>query len=463
MPGNPVRLSPEQEIDSHVMTEPLRVREYENPEARAALDRLRLLLDQRLFLFRVVAYALVASTLLAFLIPVRYEARTQLMPPDNDSGTGLASLLAMTGRAGGGNLGMLAGDLLGLKTSGSLFIGILRSQTVEDRIINQFDLRSIYGVKRMQDARRKLEENTQMSEDRKSGIITIAVTDHSPQRATEIAKAYIAELDRLVVELNTSAAHRERVFLEERLKSVKQDLDSSAKEFSEFASKNSAIDIKEQGRAMVEAAAVLQGNLIAAQSEFEGLRQIYSDTNVRVRAVRARIDELQKKLNEMGGGDLASPAPSGTSAPSVSAPLYPSIRKLPLLGVTYADLYRKNKIQETLFELLTQQCELAKVQEAKETPSVKVLDAPTLPEKKSFPPRLLIMALGTFLALMFATIWLLGKASWQEIDPHHPGKLLAQDAYTRIKADLGLASGNGTRFRGVRDKILWFKRPSKPE
>jgi len=160
----------------------------------------------------------------------------------------------------------------------------------------------------------------------------------------------------------------------------------------------------------------------------------------------------------MGGGDVASNA-----AHAGSDQLYPSIRKLPLLGVTYADLYRKNKIQETLFELLTQQCELAKVQEAKETPSVKVLDAPTLPERKSFPPRLLIMFLGTFLSLMFGTVWVLGKAGWQDLDPQHPGKLLALDAYTKIKSDLGLTAGNGTRFRGVRDKILWFKRPMKHE
>jgi capsule polysaccharide export protein KpsE/RkpR len=308
----------------------------------------------------------------------------------------------------------------------------------------------------MQDARRQLEANTEISEDRKSGIIVIRVTDHSPQRVKDITESYVEELNRLVVELNTSAAHRERVFLEDRLKSVRQDLDASAKEFSRFASDNTAIDIKEQGKAMVEAAATLQGHLIAAQSELEGLRQIYADNNVRVRAVRARIAELQAKLNQMGGGDLSTDGTAGNNS------LYPSIRKLPLLGVTYAELYRNNKIQETVFELLTQQCELAKVQEAKETPSVKVLDSAKLPERKSFPSRLLIMVLGGFLSLMMGAVWVLGKAGWDSLDPAHPGKLLAQDTYTTIKADLGLASGNGTRLHQMRDKILWFKRnPSK--
>ena len=456
MSSKPVRPATEQEPTvSRVLTEPLRLREFEQREDYSVVNALRLLMDHRLFLLRLTVYGLALATLLAFLIPVRYESRTQIMPPDSELGTGLSSLLAMAGQ-GGSALGMMAGDLLGLKTSGSLFIGILHSHTVEDRIIDKFDLRSVYGVKLMETARRQLEENTQIAEDRKSGIITIVVTDHSAQRATAIAQAYIAELNRLVVELNTSAAHRERVFLEDRLKTVKQDLDSSSKEFSEFASKNTAIDIKEQGKAMVEAAATLQGHLIAAQSELEGLRQIYTANNVRVRAVQARIDELQKKLQQMGGGDVGAAAPAGGNDS-----LYPSIRKLPLLGVTYSDLYRKTKIQETLFEVLTQQCELAKVQEAKETPSVKVLDEPIVPEKKAFPPRLLIMALGAGFAFVLGAVWVVGKTSWDETDSQHPGKLLAQEAYTKIKADLSLASGNGTGLRHVRDKILGFKRPSK--
>jgi uncharacterized protein involved in exopolysaccharide biosynthesis len=457
MPSNPIRVSPKPEPGgSTVFVDPAQVREYEEQETPTAVTRLRLLLYQRFFLLRVAAYGLVLSTLLAFLLPKQYEARTQLMPPDNEMSSGLASLLAMTTRSAGG-LGMLAGDFLGLKASGALFIGIVRSQTVEDRIIEQFNLKSVYGVRLMLNARRRLESNTEITEDRKSGIISIRVTDHSAQRAAAIAQAYVAELDRLVAELNTSAAHRERVFLEGRLRSVKQDLDVSAKEFSQFASKNTAIDIKEQGKAMVEAAAILQGHLIAAQSELEGLRQIYADTNVRVHAVRARIGELQKKLQEMGGGDLSPTA--GVEGQS----LYPSIRKLPLLGVRYAELYRNNKVQETVFELLTQQYELAKVQEAKETPSVKVLDVAKVPEKKSFPPRLLIMFLGTFLSIMIGSGWVLARTTWESMDSSHPGKQLAQDAYTIIKGDLGLTSGNGTGLHHVRDKILWFKRnSSKP-
>jgi capsule polysaccharide export protein KpsE/RkpR len=220
---------------------------------------------------------------------------------------------------------------------------------------------------------------------------------------------------------------------------VNKDLESAEKEFSQFASKNTAIDIKEQGRAMVEAAATLQGQLIAAESEYEGLKQIYTDNNVRVRSVRARIDELKHQLEKMGG--------KGESATSVSDQpgdsLYPSIRKLPLLGVTYADLYRRTRVQEAVLEVLTKEYEMAKVQEVKEIPVVKVLDSPNIPDKKSFPPRPLIMLLGTALALALASAWIFGKTTWDKTDSINPGKALAQEVFNELKASIPQFAHNG--------------------
>ncbi len=421
----------------------------ESARSRVA-NRLRLLREESRFLFKLVACAVVFSAALALLIPNRYEARTSLMPPEGDSNSGLASLLALTK---GSELGMLAGDFLGLKTSGPLFIGILRSRTLEDRIINKFDLRHVYRVRKMQDARKVLEANTKISEDRKSWIITMSVSDQSPQRAADVTQAYVQELNQLVADLNTSAAHRERVFLEERLRSVKQDLDSADKDFSEFSSKNTAIDIKEQGRAMVEAAAMLQGQIIASQSELEGLRQIYSDENVRVRAVKARVAELQKKLEEIGGGGLDADA-SNDDTPEA---LYPSIRKLPLLGVTYFDLYRRAKIQETVFGFLTQRYELVKVQEAKETPTVKVLDVAEIPEKRSYPPRRLIVFLGTFFAFVAGVLWILARASWKETEEQDPVKVVVSELYREMKAKVRIHAANGWAIRHMRAKILRFR------
>jgi capsule polysaccharide export protein KpsE/RkpR len=380
--------------------------------------------------------------LLAFVLPKQYQSTVQLMPPDNQSSSG-AMLAALSAKAGSG-IGAVAGDLLGGNSTGALFVGILRSRTLEDRLVQRFDLKRVYGQKLEEDARMTLSNNTGISEDHKSGIISLSVVDHDPVRAAAIAQAYMEELERLVSELSTSAAHRERVFLEDRLQVVKRELDEASGEFSQFASQNAAINITEQGKAMVEAAAALQGQLIAAESELKGLAEIYTPSNVRVRSVQARVSELQRQLEKLDGDS----APVSSGGVPTERPAYPTIRELPLLGVTYADLLRRTRIQEAVFETLTQQYELAKVQEAKETPSVKILDAASLPERKVFPPRLLIMFWGAMLGLAAAAICVVGGARWRQMDARDPGKMLAREVFQAVEAVMPWSLANGSPTNG---------------
>jgi uncharacterized protein involved in exopolysaccharide biosynthesis len=400
------------------------------------LSYLQLFWANRTLLLRATILGIIASTAIAFLVPVEYKSTTRLMPPDGQSG-GLGLLAAMAERSTVGALGSLTGGLLGVKSSGALFVGMLSGDTIQNDLINKFQLYKVYHVSKIEDARKQLGLHTDVVEDRKSGIIAIAVTDHDPRRAAAMAEEYVTELDRLVAQVSTSSARRERIFLEGRLEKVKADLDAAAKNFSVFASKNTAIDIPAQGKAMVEAAAALQGELIAAQAQLAGLRRIYSDSNVRVLATEARVNELQKKLNEIGGTGTQTELNSDNS-------LYPSIRKLPLLGVTYADLYRQTKIQETVYELLTQQYELAKVQEAKEIPTVKVLDEALVPTKKSFPSRAEIVLVGTILGVSLAMMWLIGKTRWDTVDARDPRKVFATEVLTTVRASIPRISRNGT-------------------
>ena len=411
----------------------------------SALIYFQLLWAHRRFLLRLALYALIASVIIAFLIPARYQSTARLMPPDSNQSSGLAAVAAAV--SGNGSLGGIATDMLGLKSTSEIFVGILGSRTVQDKLIQQFDLRKLYWDRTMEDARDDLMSHTAIIIDRKSQIISITVTDKSPQRAAAMAQAYVEQLNRLVAELSISSARRERIFLEERLKGVNQDLEAAEKEFSQFASKNVAIDIKEQGRAMVEAAATLQGELIAAQSEYEGLKQIYTGSNVRVRSIKARIDELNHQLEKLSG---KGEKPSDPAHPENDS-LYPSIRKLPLLGVTFADLYRRTKVQEAVFETLTKQYELAKVQEAKEIPTVKELDNPDIPGKRSFPPRVLIIISGTILFLTVGVMWVFGKTLWQAADANDPRKLLALEVISSVSHRLK-PSQNGSESGLAADK-----------
>jgi capsule polysaccharide export protein KpsE/RkpR len=418
-----------------------------------AIAGLTLLWEERRFLFRYAALAFGVSTLVAFLIPVRYTSTTRLMPPDQ-AGQGIASMLSSAlGKSG--DLSSVGGQLLGMKTSGDLFIGVLHSRTVQDDVINKFDLRKVYGVQRYEDARKALDGSTDVAVDRKSGILTIKVTDRDRDRAAGMGREYVEALNRIVITLNTSSAHKERIFLEERLVTVQQDLETSEKEFSKFASQNTAIDVKEQGKAMISAAGELEGQLIAAETQLEGLQQIYTPNNVRVRSIQARIDEYRRQLKKLGGKAPPSGEASTNSGDEVAADttdLYPSIRRLPILGVTWADLYRRTKVEETILETLTKQYELAKVEEARETPSVKVLDAADIPERKSFPPRMLLIFFGTSLISVLVGVWVLANARWQEIDPADPGKRLAREIFQSIQA----------RVAGVVNRIGWRREKDSP-
>jgi hypothetical protein len=165
--------------------------------------------------------------------------------------------------------------------------------------------------------------------------------------------------------------------------------------------------------------------------------------------MQARIAELRRQLEKMGGK-----AESEGAAPSQEDEMYPSIRRLPILGVTYADLYRRMKVEETVFETLTQQYEIAKVQEAKEVPSVKVLDPPEVPEKKVFPPRTLLTLLGALIAVAIGIGWVFANDGWEKMDPQDPGKLLVLDMARSVKPQFEYVAQQGVSFSARTRKIF---------
>lgn len=408
--------------------------------------------SERRFVAKAAAIGLVFATAVAFIMRPRYEAITRLMPPEKQGLQALAALPLLAGggggssddkSGGGGGVGALAGglmsDALGLKSSGALMIGVLRSDTVEDRLIDQFDLRKVYGHRYYKETRQELEDHTDIKEDRKSGIIAITVEDKSPQRAADLARAYTNELNSMLSRLSTSAAGKERAFIEERLKTVKHDLDQATVELSQFSSANTTLDVKEQAKAMVESAANLQGQLIAAEANLSSLQQVYTNNNVRVRSAEAQVQQLRKQLAEMRGTDQSlTPQGDATDGKADDA-LYPSIRKLPILGIKYADLYRRAKIQEVIFEVLSKQYEMAKVQEAKELPTVRVLDEPMVPERKARPHRLLMMLGGLLLGAFFSSFYVIGRYRWETLSPVHTAKVFGERIHSGLREDVALA------------------------
>jgi uncharacterized protein involved in exopolysaccharide biosynthesis len=374
--------------------------------------------------------SLVLAFAFACLLPKQYESSARIMPPSNSMG-GTALLAALAGRGGGnlGALGALAGGFLGGGGNTSLFIDLLRSGTVTGHLIDRFNLQTIYHTRYRIDTAKHLARLTRIVDDKKSGVITLTVTDTDPVRARDIAQGYLDELNQLVNHTNTSSAHQERLFIEKRLHGVQDDLETAQQQLSNFSSNHATIDIKEQGRSLVDAAARLQAQLIIEESGLDSLRQTYGDSNIRVRSAQARIGELQAQIAKIGGSSKDLPANvsetgADDSSKDSSAELYPPLRQLPRLAVPYANLYRRVQVQETVYELLTQQYELARIQEAKDVPVVSVIDSPGVPEKKSFPPRLLLALAASFFSVVMACFLLLVREHWRQIHASDPRKAL---------------------------------------
>jgi capsule polysaccharide export protein KpsE/RkpR len=398
------------------------------PESANWVKNISLFWEHRSLLSRVGMWSLILSIVIALLIPKQYESITRIMPPEQQSG-GVAVLAALAGRAAPGGLSSLASSLLGVRGNGSLFIDLLQSKTIGGHLVDRFELQRLYKNHYREDALKRLAHRTVIKDDKKSGVISIAVTDVDRRRARDMAQAYLDELNTFLAKVSTSSAHRERVFIEQRLVTVKKELDQAQQELSEFSSANTTIDVKEQTRAMVDAGARLQAQIIVGQSELDSLQQIYGEENVRIRAGRARVAVLQHELEKMSGSSM----PTDVDTKQSNMAMYPSLRQLPRLSVRWADLYRRVKIQETVFDLLSQEYEMTRIQEVKELPTVSVIDAPSWPEKKSYPPRRWLVLGITGIALFATAFGLLVRRGWRELPPEDARKTLGSQVWLTIK------------------------------
>src|SRR5215471_10639066 len=209
---------------------------------------------RRLALWALVAAALAAG--IAYFL-CKFSATTQIMPPENSAGSGLAAMLPMMSRSNNVLLPALGSDLLGIKSTGALFVKVLQSETVLNNQIDRFDLMNRYHMGQRWKARDKLLARTDITEDKKRGVITVSYRDRDPVAAQQIANGYVEELNKVLARVSTSAARREREFIEQRLSEEKKSLDQAEQQFGSFASSSMAPDVPEQTRVMVEAAARL--------------------------------------------------------------------------------------------------------------------------------------------------------------------------------------------------------------
>jgi capsule polysaccharide export protein KpsE/RkpR len=390
------------------------------PVRRPWVENASLFWDHRRIFLRAAIVVFVLSIIVTLTMPSEYVSTLKMMPPEQ-GGNGTALLAALVGKAtGGSGLAGLAGSLLGGKNNGELFVALLRSGTISGRLIDKFDLQREYHKRYRLETAKQLARLTKITEDTKSGVITVVVTAKTRERARDLAQGYLDELNDLVTRVNTSSAHREREFIERRLNTVQTELQNAQVALSQFSSKNTTIDIKEQTKATVEAGAKLEGQLIAGETELDSLRQIYGNENVRVRAAEARIGILRRELQRANGQGAQNLDEVGDA----SHP-YPALRQLPQLGVQWANLYRNVRIHETVFDLLSEEYEMARIEEAKSIPTIGVIDFPGYPERRTGPHRTLIVLISTAFSFVLTAVFLLMRRWWLGMDELDGRRVLA--------------------------------------
>lgn len=386
---------------------------------------------QRRFIAKVSLISAVVAAALLMFVPKQYESTVRLMPPDAQTNMGLALL------SGGLNeqVSSFASEALGLHSAGAMYIGVMRSRSVQDALIDRFSLMRVYKAKLRYNARKVLSASTELEEDRKSGIVVVTVRANSPELAAKLASGYADELNNLLATRASSAARREREFIEVRLKLVKADMDSVGTRLSQFSSKTATVDIREQARAMVEATAQLQGQLISAEAQLRGLLEVYKSEHVRVRTQQARINELRSKLAQFKG----APPPSQRAGVDAASGDFPSLRQLPVVGLAWTELYRESKIQEAIYEILRKQYELAKIQEVRSIPTVRLLDEAEIPEVKVYPQRITTTLLVGFMAAFLAMVYVLARSRWKMLETDHPLRAVGWEVASGLKEDAALA------------------------
>lgn len=346
--------------------------------------------------WRTVAFSCFVGGILAavalLVLPKTYESSARVIPP-SDSAGGLTSLVASSGLS---DLASLAGIPSG-GGSGALFVGFLRSRTVSDAIIDKFDLMHVYDQEYRVKTYEDLSDHVSIELDSESGILSIKIGDEDPQRAANIANAYVAELQSLNQKLNLETAGRERLFLEERLQVVKRDLIAAEEAITQFRKKNRTFNLDAQSTAVIEALATMKADLAAKEVRLGVLSTIQTAESPEYKLVKEGITQLKEQIREL---ELEE---SPTGKKYAPGDIFIAPATVPQLNLEFGRLMRDFKIQEGLFELLTKQYELAKLSEAKNSPPLQVLDI-AVPADNQSKPKASIVFIGMFFVLSFFSI-----------------------------------------------------------
>jgi len=363
---------------------------------------------------RTILHSFIITCIIAagisLILPKWFSAKTTILPPAEErSDMGISSILNNL-PVGGLSLGLGLGTF---SEETNLFMAIINSRTMFEHVISRFNLMERYKTKNMEETRKALSKRIKLeiNEDGTISLTTFAKTPifcskeeeiKTKELARDMANYIIQELDKTNKRLKAEKAHNYRVFIEKRYNQNLKDLYSVENKLKEFQEKYGLIEISEQTKAIISAAAELKAQITMKEIQLGVLKSYVEKTHPDLVKTRMELHELRKKYNELKYGSKRSI--KGKALLADSTDIFIPINRVPDLGLQYARLFRDVKLQQTLLEFLLPQYEQAKLQEAKDTPTLQVLDTAITPELKTKPKRAIIVAIAGLFSIFISVI-----------------------------------------------------------
>ena len=375
------------------------------------LDLLIVLVQRKRLVLTITTVFIVIAIILSLVLPKRYTAAVTLLPPQQNSSMG-AALTSQLGNISG--MAALAGGSLGLKNPNDMFVGMLTSRSVEDAMVQHFDLMQEYRKRYLSDARKTFEKHASVDGSSKDGLIHITVTDSDPRRAAELANGYVEQFRNLSEHLAITEASQRRLFFEHELEQAKNNLADAEEALKKTEQTTGLIQPDSQSRALIEAASSLRAQITAREVEIQGMQTYATPENAQLVQAQRELDSLRAQLAKLGGTESSAGGefivPKGN---------------VPQAGLEYVRRLRDVKYNETIFDILARQFEIAKLDEAKQGSLIQVVDPAIPPDKQSFPKRTLIVLGAAAAGLFFGVLAAFLQAGFQRLkeDPEHGVKI----------------------------------------
>jgi uncharacterized protein involved in exopolysaccharide biosynthesis len=358
------------------------------------LDLLIVLAERKRIILAVTAAFAIVAIIVSLVLPPRYTATVTLLPPQQSSSMG-AALASQLGNLGG--MAALAGGSLSLKNPNDMFVAMFKSRTVEDAMVQHFGLMQEYRAKYSSDARKAFEKHATVDGSGKDGMIHISVEDRDPRRAADLANGYVDQFRAQSQHLAITEASQRRLFFEKQLEQAKENLANAEEALKQTEQSTGVIELSSQSRALIESAASLRAQITAREVQIQGMRTYATGENSQVVQSQQELESMRAQLAKLGG-----------SEDSASGGLIVPKGQVPGASLDYIRKLRDVKYNETIFDILARQFEIAKLDEAKEGALIQVVDPAFPPDKRSFPKRALIVIgatlVGFFIGIFYALL-----------------------------------------------------------